>query len=56
MSSIADEPRDCVNLIEIDQSRLQQHIVGEIGDAIVETLNALLDAEAGADARYDSQQ
>ncbi len=48
MSSVADEPRDGVTLIEIDQTQLQRH-VGEVVRATVEdTLNALLDAEADA--------
>lgn len=46
MSSVADEPRDGVTLIAIDQTQLQRH-VGEVVRATVEdTLNALLDAEA----------
>jgi transposase-like protein len=48
MSSVADERRDGVRLIEIDQGQLQRH-VGEVVRATVEeTLNALLDAEADA--------
>jgi transposase-like protein len=48
MTTVADEPRDGVKLIEIDQGQLQRH-VGEVVRATVEeTLNALLDAEADA--------
>jgi transposase-like protein len=48
MSSVADEPRDGVKLIEIDQGQLQRHVDGVVRDAVEETLNALLDAEADA--------
>jgi putative transposase len=46
MSSVADEPRDGVKLIEIDQGQLQRHVDGVVRTAVEETLNALLDAEA----------
>ena len=43
MSSVADEPRDDVKLIEIDQGQLQRH-VGEVVRATVEeTLNQVTD-------------
>ena len=48
MSSVADEPRDGVKLIEIDQHQLQRHVDGVVRDAVEDTLNALLDAEADA--------
>jgi len=48
MSSVADEPRDGMKLIEIDQGQLRQHVDGLVRDAVEETLNALLDAEADA--------
>jgi transposase-like protein len=37
-----------VKLIEVDQSQLQRHVDGVVRDAVEETLNALLDAEADA--------
>ena len=46
MSSVADEPRDGVKLIEIDQGQLQRHVDGVVRDAVEQTLNQLLDAEA----------
>src|SRR5438876_4946521 len=46
MSSVADESRDGVKLIEIDQGQLQRHVDGVVRTAVEETLNALLDAEA----------
>jgi transposase-like protein len=48
MSSVADESRDGVKLIEIDQGQLQRHVDGVVREAVEETLNALLDAEADA--------
>jgi transposase-like protein len=48
MSSVADESRDGVKLIEIDQGQLQRHVDGVVRDAVEQTLNALLDAEADA--------
>lgn len=46
MNSVADESRQEVKLIEIDQGQLRQHVDGVVRDAVEETLNALLDAEA----------
>src|SRR5580704_2666006 len=46
MTTVADERRDGVKLIEIDQSQLRGHVDGVVRDAVEETLNALLDAEA----------
>src|SRR5262249_39237740 len=46
MSSVADVPSDAVKLVEIDQGQLRQHVDGLVRDAVEETLNALLDAEA----------
>ena len=46
MSSVADERRDGVKLIEIDQAQLRRHVDGVVRGAVEETLNALLDAEA----------
>jgi transposase-like protein len=48
MSSVADVPSDTVKLIEIDQGQLRQHVDGLVRDAVEDTLNALLDAEADA--------
>jgi transposase-like protein len=48
MSSVADETRGGVKLIEIDQGQLQRHVDGVVREAVEETLNALLDAEADA--------
>jgi len=48
MNSVADVSRDGVKLIEIDQGQLRQHVDGLVRDAVEETLNALLDAEADA--------
>jgi transposase-like protein len=48
MSSVADVQDDGVKLIEIDQGQLRQHVDGVVRDAVEETLNALLDAEADA--------
>jgi transposase-like protein len=48
MSSVADVPADAVKLIEIDQGQLRQHVDGLVRDAVEDTLNALLDAEADA--------
>jgi putative transposase len=46
MTNVADERRDGVKLIEIDQAQLQQHVDGVVRDAVEQTLNQLLDAEA----------
>jgi putative transposase len=48
MSSVADELREGVKLIEIDQAQLQRHVDGVVREAVEDTLNALLDAEADA--------
>lgn len=48
MNSVADVSRDGIKLIEIDQGQLRQHVDGVVRDAVEETLNALLDAEADA--------
>ncbi len=48
MTSVADVSRDGIKLIEIDQGQLRQHVDGVVRDAVEETLNALLDAEADA--------
>jgi len=46
MNSVADESRDGAKLIEIDQGQLRRHVDGVVRDAVEDTLNALLDAEA----------
>jgi transposase-like protein len=46
MNSVADVSREGIKLIEIDQGQLRQHVDGVVRDAVQETLNALLDAEA----------
>jgi transposase-like protein len=46
MSSVADEPQGGVKLIEIDQGQLHRHVDGVVRDAVEQTLNQLLDAEA----------
>jgi len=38
MSSVADEPRDGVKLIEIDQGQLQGHVDGVVREAVEQTL------------------
>ena len=48
MSRVADEPRDGGKLIEIDQGQLQRHVDGVVRDAVEQTLNQRLDAEADA--------
>jgi transposase-like protein len=48
MSSVADNGSDGRKLIEIDQGQLERHVDGLVRDAVEETLNALLDAEADA--------
>ncbi len=48
MSSVADAPNDAVKLIEIDQAQLRRHVDGVVRDAVEQTLNELLDAEADA--------
>jgi transposase-like protein len=48
MNSVADVSREGIKLIEIDQGQLRQHVDGVVRDAVEETLNALLDAEADA--------
>jgi transposase-like protein len=48
MSNVADVSRDAVKLIEIDQGQLQRHVDGVVRDAVEQTLNELLDAEADA--------
>lgn len=48
MSSVADTPRDGVKLIEIDQTQLHRHVDGVVREAVEQTLNELLDAEADA--------
>ena len=48
MNSVADVPREGIKLIEIDQAQLQRHVDGVVREAVQETLNALLDAEADA--------
>jgi putative transposase len=48
MNSIADNGRDDLKLIEIDQGQLRQHVDGLVKDAVEDTLNAMLDAEADA--------
>jgi putative transposase len=48
MNSIADNGRDDLKLIEIDQAQLRQHVDGLVKDAVEDTLNAMLDAEADA--------
>jgi putative transposase len=46
MTSVADVPNGAVKLVEIGQSQLRQHVDGLVRDAVEDTLNALLDAEA----------
>ena len=46
MTSVADELTNGVKLLEIDQDKLRQHVDDVVRDAVEETLNALLDAEA----------
>jgi transposase-like protein len=48
MSSVADAPREGVTLIEIDQTQLHKHGDGVVREAVEQTLNELLDAEADA--------
>jgi putative transposase len=48
MTSVADVSRDEIKLIEIDQAQLRQHVDGLVKDAVEDTLNAMLDAEADA--------
>jgi putative transposase len=48
MSSVADAPREGVKLIEIDQAQLHRHVDGVVREAVEQTLNELLDAEADA--------
>lgn len=48
MTSVADNCRDDRKLIEIDQGQLRQHVDGLVKDAVEDTLNAMLDAEADA--------
>jgi transposase-like protein len=48
MTTLADAPRDGVKLIEVDQGQLQRHVDGLVRDAVEQTLNELLDAEADA--------
>ena len=48
MTSVADNCRDDLKLIEIDQGQLRQHVDGLVKDAVEDTLNAMLDAEADA--------
>jgi putative transposase len=48
MTSVADVSPESVKLIEIDQSQLERHVDGLVRDAVEDTLNALLDAEADA--------
>jgi hypothetical protein len=51
MSSAAEVPSGAVKQMEIDQGRLRQPVDGLVRDAVEDTLNALLDAEA--DALFD---
>jgi putative transposase len=46
MSTVADEPKSGVHLIEVDQGQLREHVDGLVRDAVEDTLNQLLDAEA----------
>lgn len=48
MNSVADVSREGIKLIDIDQGQLRQHVDGVVREAVEETLNALLDAEADA--------
>jgi putative transposase len=48
MSTVADAPQDGVKLIEVDQGQLQRHVDGLVREAVEQTLNELLDAEADA--------
>jgi transposase-like protein len=48
MNSVADDLPQEMKLIEIDQGQLRQHVDGLVRDAVEDTLNALLDAEADA--------
>jgi putative transposase len=46
MSTVAEEPSAGVKLIEVDQGQLREHVDGLVRDAVEDTLNQLLDAEA----------
>jgi transposase-like protein len=48
MSRVTDDPGDGVKLIEIDQTQLHRHVDGVVREAVAQTLNELLDAEADA--------
>jgi transposase-like protein len=48
MSSVADVQTEAVDLLEIDQGQLPQHVAGLVRDAFEDRLNALRDAEADA--------
>ena len=48
MTSVTDNYRDDVKLIEIDQGQLRQRGDGLVKNVVQDTLNALLDAEADA--------
>jgi putative transposase len=48
MTTLADAPADGVKLIEVDQGQLRQHVDGLVREAVEQTLNELLDAEADA--------
>jgi hypothetical protein len=48
MISVADNCRDDLKLIEIDQGQLRQNVDGLVKDAVEDTLNALLEAEVDA--------
>lgn len=48
MNSVADVPREGIKLIEIDQAQLHKHVDGVVREAVEQTLNELLDAEADA--------
>src|SRR5580704_16900646 len=45
MTTVADERRDGVKLIEIDPEQLQRHVDGLVRDTFEGTLNALWDAD-----------
>src|SRR5262245_55225028 len=48
MSSVADAPHAGMKLLEIDQTQLHRHVDGVVREAVEQTLNELLDAEADA--------
>jgi hypothetical protein len=54
VTSVTDNYRDDVKLLEIDEGQLRQRVDGLVKDAVQDTLNALLDAKA--DALYGAKR